>query len=126
MIRLAVTGAAGRMGRTIIQAIQATPNTELACAIERENSAAIGTDAGDAAGVGHLGVPVESDWSERKFDVLIEFTGPEATLDHARNCLDAGGRMVIGTTGLSDSDKCQITALSENMTVVMAPNMSVG
>ncbi len=126
MIRLAVTGAAGRMGRTIIQAIQVNPKVELACAIERGDSDFIGMDAGEASGCGHLGVPVESDWSERKFDVLIEFTGPQATLDHARNCLDAGGRMVIGTTGLSDSDKRQIAALSDNMAVVMAPNMSVG
>jgi 4-hydroxy-tetrahydrodipicolinate reductase len=126
MIRLAVTGAAGRMGRAVIQAIQANPNVELACAIEHEDSGAIGMDAGEACGIGHLGVPVESGWSQRKFDVLIEFTCPQATLDHARNCLDAGGRMVIGTTGLSDTDKRQITALSENMAVVMAPNMSVG
>lgn len=126
MIQLAVTGAAGRMGRTVIQAIKNNPNVELACAIERGDSDFLGMDAGQVAGIGNVDVVIGGDLSERKFDVLIEFTGPQATLIHAQHCRNSGGRMVIGTTGFSDNEKRRISKLSEDMAMVVAPNMSVG
>ncbi len=126
MIKLAVTGAAGRMGRCVVQAVHANPDVELSCAVEHEDSDSLGLDAGVVAGVGGLGVAIDSELAEQFFDVLIEFTTPGATLNHAEHCRARGRRMVIGTTGLDDPDKERVRELSGEIAIVMAPNMSVG
>lgn len=126
MIELAVAGAAGRMGRAVVQASVEDPGVRLACAFEKNGSESVGSDAGEVAGVGPLNVTIEDDLSRQNFDVLVEFTGPEATLDHARTCRALGRRMVIGSTGLSEAQKTEIRAIAEDIAVVMAPNMSIG
>lgn len=126
MVKLAVAGAAGRMGRAIIQAIAESPGVELGYAFEHPDSGMIGSDAGEVAGAGPLGVPIEDRLAGDSFDALIEFTGPAATVEHARLCRDAGKRAVIGTTGLSEKEQQAIRGVSEHVAVVMAPNMSVG
>ena len=80
MIKLAVTGAAGRMGRSIIQAVHASPEVELSCALEHPGADAVGVDAGVAAGVGAIGVEIGAELSAQEFDVLIDFTAPAATI----------------------------------------------
>ncbi len=128
MVRIAVVGAAGRMGRTLIQAVDATDGVELAVATERPESSLIGADAGELAGIGKNGVMLTADLATaaNDFDVLIDFTGPAATMMHLEICLQAGRKMVIGTTGLSDEQKVALQKASEQIAIVFAPNMSVG
>jgi 4-hydroxy-tetrahydrodipicolinate reductase len=80
------------------------------------------------AGVGELGVAIADDIASviDRFDVLIDFTAPEASLAHLDLCRANGKRMVIGTTGFSDEQKQQIEAASKDIAVVFAPNMSIG
>lgn len=128
MTRVAVAGAAGRMGRALVEAAARDPSTVLVGALERAGSPAVGADAGEIAGVGRLGVPVVDAPAALGggFEVLIDFTLPEATLDHAAHCRTVGRRMVIGTTGLSDAQKSVLEDLARDVPMVIAPNMSVG
>ena len=128
MTRIAITGAAGRMGRSLIEACQQTDGLEVSVALEHPESSLLGSDAGDLAGIGKLGVPVGADLAAvtDAFDVLIDFTRPEPTLANLEICRQAGRRMVIGTTGFSDEQKAQIEAAAQDIAIVFAPNMSVG
>jgi len=128
MMRIAVVGAAGRMGRTLIQAVDAADDVELSAATERPDSSLLGTDAGELAGIGKNGVSIVSDLKDviDDFDLLIDFTGPAATMAHLETCLQAGKKMVIGTTGLDDDQKQALQQAAENIAIVFAPNMSVG
>lgn len=126
MIKVAVTGAAGRMGRAIIAAIEANTRTELTGALEREDSAYLGKDAGETAGTGRNGVRIteSAERAFRKSDVVIDFSTPEATM----KILETIGpkAMVIGTTGFSHAQRDRIKELSVNSKIVIAPNMSIG
>ncbi len=128
MIRIAITGAAGRMGRTLIEACQQTDGVRLAGAFERPDSSLIGVDAGELAGLGTLGVTVSGSLSEiiNDFDVLIDFTVPAATLENLSVCRNIGKRIVIGTTGFSEQEKDAISEASDQTGIVFAPNMSIG
>lgn len=128
MIRIAVTGASGRMGRVLIEACQQTEGVTLGAAIERPGSSVIGVDAGELAGIGRLGVAVVDDLAAvaGDFDVLIDFTRPEVTLANLAVCRAAGKRMVIGTTGLDAAQKAALAEAGKVMGIVFAPNMSVG
>jgi 4-hydroxy-tetrahydrodipicolinate reductase len=128
MIRVAIVGAAGRMGKTLIEAVQAAEGLELGAATERPDSSLIGTDAGEVAGVGKLGVAIAGGLAEvvDDFDVVIDFTAPVSTMAHLALCRQQGKRIVIGTTGLDDAQKQQIEAAAEDIGIVFAPNMSVG
>ncbi len=88
----------------------------------------LGSDAGELAGIGRLGVTVGADISAvlDDFDVLIDFTRPAPALAHLEACRRAGRRMVIGTTGFSDEQKSVIAEAANDIAVVFAPNMSVG
>lgn len=128
MTRIAITGAAGRMGRSLIEACQQTDGMELTAALEHPDSTLLGSDAGDLAGIGRLGIEVGADLAALTddFDVLVDFTRPDPTLANLEICRQAGRRMVIGTTGFSDAQKSRISAAAEATAVVFAPNMSVG
>jgi 4-hydroxy-tetrahydrodipicolinate reductase len=128
LTRVAIAGAAGRMGRSLIEAANETAGITLAGAFERPGSDAVGEDAGMLAGVGPLGVPVADSLAalEEDFDVLVDFTRPGATLEHVAHCREWGRRVVIGTTGLSPEQQVAIRAASADIAVVLAPNMSVG
>ena len=128
MIRIAITGAAGRMGRNLIEACHATGGLEVTVALEHPDSSLLGSDVGELAGVGTLGVGVGADISAvtDDFDVLIDFTRPAVTLANLAACRAAGRRMVIGTTGFTDEERAQIAAAANDVAVVFAPNMSVG
>jgi 4-hydroxy-tetrahydrodipicolinate reductase len=128
MIRIAVTGAAGRMGRVLIEACQQADGVELGAAIERPGSSVIGVDAGELAGIGRNGVAVVDDLAAvaGEFDVLIDFTRPEVTLANLAVCRAAGKRMVIGTTGLDAAQKAALAEAGKEIGIVFAPNMSVG
>src|SRR5690554_2348570 len=128
MRRIAVIGAAGRMGKTLIEAIQQAEGASLTAAIQRPQSSLVGADAGELAGVGKLGVQVVGELEQvlGDFDVLIDFTHPTSTLVNLDICRAAGKAMVIGTTGFSEDEKQRITEAAQSIPVVFAPNFSVG
>ncbi|UTW10393.1 4-hydroxy-tetrahydrodipicolinate reductase [Marinobacterium rhizophilum] len=128
MIRVAVTGAAGRMGKTNIEALQLAEGVELSAAIVEPNSSLLGADAGELAGVGRLGVTLVGDINDvlDDFDVLIDFTTPSSTMDNVALCARHGKKIVIGTTGLNDEQKAELEVRATQIAILFAPNMSVG
>ena len=120
MIHAVVTGAAGRMGMAIIHVIDQTEGMELSGALEKEGHKKTGTLIN--------GIIIQHSFSDIKRDmnVLIDFTTPEATLMHIAEAHKRGIAAVIGTTGLTDSNKLQIQPYGEDIPIIMAPNMSVG
>ena len=128
MIRVAIAGAAGRMGRILIDACGQSEQVSCSAASEQPDSPFIGADAGELAGLGRLHVAIAPDLAPltERFDVLVDFTRPVATLAHLRLCQAAGKGMVIGTTGFSAEQKAEIARAAEAIPIVFAPNMSVG
>ena len=128
MTKIAITGATGRMGRVLIQAVTETEGFELGAALARTGSSMLGVDAGELAGVGKLNIVITDDLkaAAENFDVLIDFTRPEATLENLKVCCEASKSIVIGTTGFDDAGKQAITEAGNDIGVVFAPNMSVG
>jgi len=128
MQRIAVTGAAGRMGRTLIEAITQTEGLELAAAVEMPGSSLIGADAGELVALGKIGVLIKDSLADviDQFDTLIDFTVPQATLANAELCAAHGKKMVIGTTGIDFAGKAQLEKAAKSTAIMWAPNMSVG
>ncbi|MBB3046826.1 4-hydroxy-tetrahydrodipicolinate reductase [Litorivivens lipolytica] len=126
--RIAVTGAAGRMGKTLIEAINLAEGCELTAALERPDSSLVGADAGELSGLGKNGVKVSGSIDEviNDFDVLIDFTVPAATLANAKACGAAGKKIVIGTTGFSVEQKAELDAAVAEIAVCQASNFSTG
>jgi 4-hydroxy-tetrahydrodipicolinate reductase len=104
-LKVAVAGASGRMGRMLIEAVEAAADCTLAGTLD------IGRDI--AASLADA-------------QVLIDFTRPEGTMAHLAACRARGIKMVIGTTGFSDAQKAEIAAHAEHIALMVAPNMSVG
>lgn len=127
-VRVAIVGAGGRMGRQLIQAAQDQDGLQLGAAIEREGSSLVGTDAGELAGVGVLGITVVDSLAAvvNDFDVLIDFTRPEATLQYLAFCEANEKAMVIGTTGFDENGKQAIANAAKLIPIVFAANFSVG
>ena len=128
MTRVAVVGAAGRMGKTLIEALDAAEGLTLSAATEQPDSTLIGVDVGELAGIGtrHVGLSHSLTKVVDDFDVVIDFTSPAATMIHLEVCRQHGKAMVIGTTGLNDSQKQKIDEAAAEIGIVFAPNMSVG
>ena len=128
MRRIAVSGAAGRMGRTVVQAVAEDDALQLGAAVDRPGISLIGADAGEVAGVGSLGVPIVDSLAAvvDAFDVLIDFTVPAATLQAVEVCRAAGRQAVIATTGIGAGGTAAIREAAADIAIVMAPNMSVG
>ena len=129
MRRIAVMGAAGRMGKTLIDAVQQrSPLCGLAAAIVRPGSSLVGADAGELASIGRIDVPLSVSLQElaADFDVLIDFTLPEVMLNNLAVCRKLGKAMVIGTTGLSTAQKQLLVEAGQDIAIVFASNFSVG
>ena len=126
MIELAVAGASGRMGQAIIRQAVNESGTGVTAALERAGNAALGQDAGLVAGIEPIGVVVGESIEQCAFDVMIEFTAPEATIEHAEFCHKAGKAIMIGTTGLDPEQKQHLKDLGREIPVVLAANTSVG
>ncbi|HEX8988045.1 MAG TPA: 4-hydroxy-tetrahydrodipicolinate reductase [Rhodocyclaceae bacterium] len=126
-IRFAIAGSGGRMGRTLIEAVLAAPDAQLAAALEVPGSPFIGKDAGELVGA-PCGVAVTDDIEAAlaKSQCLIDFTRPEGTLRHLQACRKHGVHAVVGTTGLSIEDKLAIQDISRDIPIVLAPNMAIG
>lgn len=128
MKRIAITGAAGRMGKVLIEAIDETDDLVLSAAIVHPDSSLVGADAGELAGIGKNGVALAGNIADVKdaFDLLIDFTFPDLTLENLAFCAEHGKAVIVGTTGLTDAEKEQVSMAAEKTPVVFAPNMSVG
>ncbi|MEK8030419.1 4-hydroxy-tetrahydrodipicolinate reductase [Ideonella sp. DXS29W] len=127
MLRVAIAGSSGRMGRMLIEAVLNAPDCTLAGALAHAGNPVIGQDA--TAWLGRAsGVQVTDDLSRGLADaqVLIDFTRPEGTLAHLAVCRQRGIPLVIGTTGFTEAQKAEISAAARDIGIVMAPNMSVG
>lgn len=128
MTRIAIAGAAGRMGRNLVTAVsQSQDNVEVTVASVLADDPCLGVDAGLLAMGSAIGVQTSADLAARadEFDVLIDFTSPEASLAHLQLCRDHGKAMVIGTTGFSGEQQELIRSV-QDIALVFAPNMSVG
>jgi len=127
-IRIAIVGAPGRMGRNLIQAVQQAEGVALGAALARSGSSLLGADAGELAGIGKTGIAVTDDLLKvvNDFDVLIDFTRPEGTLEYMAFCRQHHKAMVIGTTGFDEAGKEAICAAAEEIGIVFAANFSVG
>jgi len=128
MNRIAVAGASGRMGLCLLKVVASAKNAELSAATDHPSSLAVGKDAGELAGIDSLGVSVVGDLAFvlDDFDVLIDFTRPEASMTFLEQCRSAGKKLVIGTTGFDDAQKAAIKKAAEDIAIVLAPNFSVG
>jgi 4-hydroxy-tetrahydrodipicolinate reductase len=128
MTRIAVNGAAGRMGKTLIEAIAANPDTTLAAAVERPDSTLLGADAGELAGLGRNGIRIVGSLADviDAFDVLIDFSSPGASADNARLCASAGKAMVVGTTGFDAAQLEQVNTAARAVPLCMSSNFSTG
>jgi 4-hydroxy-tetrahydrodipicolinate reductase len=125
--KIAIAGASGRMGRMLIEAVQAADDCVLAGALDVAASPAIGNDA--TAFLGHASdVAITADLKAglQNARTLIDFTRPEGTMAHLKVCRELGVNMVIGTTGFSEAQKAEIAAAANDIAIMLSPNMSVG
>ncbi len=127
-VKVAISGALGRMGKELIRAAAASKECSLASAFEQAGRPEIGKDAGLCAGIEELGIKVGADAKAaiKRGQVLIEFTFPEPTLEHLRLASKCGVAAVIGTTGLSDAQKRELQKYSKTIPVLFSANMSLG
>ena len=127
-MKIAVVGAAGRMGRELVKAIHANEGTVLGGAIEQKGSIAVGQDAGLLAGLGKLGVLITDQALETfaKVDAVLDFTVPAASVEFAGLAANARIVHVCGTTGMSETDDAAIKAAARHATIIRAGNMSLG
>ena len=125
---VAIIGAAGRMGRTLVRMVHAEDGMRVAAAVEREDDPHVGADAGTLAGIGEIGVNVEDslDRALDVSDVCIDFTLPGPTVEHAEACRSRRRALVIGTTGLSADQRSKLEDAARDIAIMHAPNMSVG
>lgn len=127
-MKLVVVGAAGRMGQTLIRAIDATDGVELSAAIEAPGSSHIGRDAGEMAGVGSNGIAITDDAlaAFAAAEGVIDFTIPKASVEFAGLAAQARIVHVIGTTGCTAEDEAKFDAAARHARVVKSGNMSLG
>ncbi len=128
MANLIVAGAAGRMGRLIITLAAADAAYRIAGALEAPGAAALGRDAGEAAGIGRLGVAITDDYGAlvRPDTVTLDFTTAAASLAHLEVAAAKGAAIVIGSTGFTPELDARARAIAVRTRTVIAPNMSVG
>lgn len=128
MLRIAIAGASGRMGRTLVEAVHQNPEMRLGAASALPADPAVGQDVGALCGLPLQQVRLTGDLGSElnNFDVLIDFTSPEATVAHARLCAQHGKKLIVGTTGLDAAQKALLAEAAETTAIVFAPNMSIG
>ena len=127
-MKIGIVGCAGRMGRMLINAIDETPNAELAGGTEHAGSAAVGEDPALVAGLAPSGLIIGDDPRAlfEVADVIVDFTAPEATAAHAKLALETKTALIPGTTGLSADQQAAIEAAAQHVAVVQAANYSLG
>ena len=126
-LNIAIAGAGGRMGRTLIEAVLRSGDAKLAAALEIAGSPHLGKDAGELVGAS-CGIKITDDIERalKGCDAIIDFTRPEGTLHHVALCRKLGVKPIIGTTGFDDAGKKALADSAKEIAMVMAPNFSVG
>ena len=127
-MKIGIVGASGRMGGAVIRQVTETSGCVVAGASERLDSDAIGCDAGAISGCGVLGIEIVSDAETlfKEVDAVIEFSVPNATVEHSSWAAETGCIHIVGTTGLTEEDENSLKKASKRTTIVYAPNMSMG
>ena len=127
-MKLAIAGAAGRMGRVLTRIVNETPGTEVAGGIEPRGSVHVGADMGELAGIGTLDVAITDDPLSlmTQIDGIIDFTVPAATLALVELSAQARIVHVIGTTGINEDGEAKIRAAARHARIVKSGNMSLG
>jgi len=125
MIKIAITGAAGRMGRRIAAVAIESEQFDIVSALEAPGHPAIGKDVGELAGVGTFGVAVAAELTDQP-QAMIDFSGPEGTMQYLPACRDGRIPLVTGTTGLTASQQAEVSDAAGRIAIVQAANMSVG
>ncbi|MFC3024324.1 4-hydroxy-tetrahydrodipicolinate reductase [Vibrio zhugei] len=128
MVRIAIAGAAGRMGRNLVKAAHNNPKASVVAGSERAESSLVGVDIGELCSEGRFNVVLVDDLTQAidGFDVIIDFTAPKSTLANIELCKQYKKKIVIGTTGFSDEERALIDEAAQEIGIVMAPNYSVG
>ncbi len=124
IVRIAVHGAAGRMGQRVVALASADPGLKVVAAIDSPKSPSIGKDAGELAGIGTLGVKIASQLLE-PVDAVIDFSIPEACIHIAEMCAQRRIPLVVATTGLNESQKAAVMATAQETAVCYSPSMSL-
>jgi 4-hydroxy-tetrahydrodipicolinate reductase len=127
-MKIAVLGAAGRMGQALIRTVAATQGCVVAGGIEAKGSPAVGRDVGEVAGLEPLGIAITDDPLPvfASVDGVLDFTAPAATVAFAALAAQARIVHVIGTTGFNDDDLAKLDAAAQHATIIKAGNMSLG
>ncbi len=128
MIKAIVTGAAGRMGSRIVNVLSTSEGIALGGALEKKGQSLLGQDAGGPAGIPATGIKIVDALSAalKAGDVLIDFTFPDASLEHLKACADQGKAIVIGSTGFTKEHLAEVAKYVQKVPCVLSPNMSVG
>ena len=126
--KMGVVGCGGRMGRMLVAEIAATEGCSVAGGSEAPGSGYVNQDIGELAGIGRIGIPIGETVEKliRDSDVVLEFTSPAATAEHAELAAALGTAMVIGTTGLGPEQGERVRQAARAIPIVWAPNMSLG
>jgi len=124
-VRIAIHGAAGRMGQRLVALAAADPQFTLVAAVDRPGHPKLGEDAGQLAGVGSLGVPLADSLGAAKIDVVIDFSGPAATVGIARECVRRKLPLVVATTGLEADQLNEVRAAAASIPLLWSPSMSL-
>lgn len=127
-LRVAVAGAAGKMGRTLIRVVAESAEAKLVGALERDGHPDMGADAGTLAGLAEQGLAVTAKLEDalKNAQVLVEFTAPATATELAHAAEARGIALVVGTTGLGPEERQAIERAAARIPVVLSPNMSVG
>jgi 4-hydroxy-tetrahydrodipicolinate reductase len=127
-LKILISGASGRMGRTLIKMISESPDLKLSGALERKDSPAIGKDAGEISGAGPAGVPVSSDTLQCvvSSELIIDFSGPEGVKELAPLAAQNRKPLIVGVTGLGEDILQGLRDASQKIPLLHAPNMSLG
>lgn len=128
MIQVGVVGAAGRMGRNIIAAIEDTEGVALCCGTESAGHPELGRDLGELAGIAKKNIPLSDDLAAclDTCDAVIDFTLPEVSMNTLKAAVEKKKAVVFGTTGFSPEQKKEIEKAAQSIRIVLAPNMSIG
>ncbi|HVX61967.1 MAG TPA: 4-hydroxy-tetrahydrodipicolinate reductase [Pirellulales bacterium] len=123
-IKIAIHGAAGRMGQRLLALAHGDPDLEIAAALESAQHPRLGQDAGQIAGIGELGVPLSAAL-ERPIDVVIDFSSPAGAMAITQTCRERGLRLVLATTGLEPEQVARVRQAGETIPLLWAPSMSL-
>lgn len=126
--KIAIAGAAGRMGKALITATNMNSAAALSAATVRPGSSLVGVDIGEFGGIGKNQIAMADDLAKviAQFDVLIDFSSPTATLQHVKICAAHKKPIVVGTTGFSDAEKSELLSYQAQIPLLLSANFSTG